>query len=78
MEIIKAFPCIYNRGSAQFKHCNLKANAWQKIAKYMMADTWVVNKDELTSEVANCKQRYESIRTLEKQAPIGSCHLCNL
>ena len=72
------FSSIYNTGSAQFKDQNLKANAWQQIAKYMMADAWVENKDELTSEVANCKQRYESIRTLEEQAPIESCHLCNL
>ena len=74
-EIIKVFPCIYNKGSAQFKDRNLKANAWQQIAKYMMADKWVENKAELKSEVAKCKQSYESIRTLDEQAPIESCHL---
>ena len=33
MEIIKACPCIYKRGSAQVSDCNLKAYAWQQIAK---------------------------------------------
>ena len=32
-DIATEFPCIYNRGSAQFKNRNLSINAWRKIGK---------------------------------------------
>lgn len=68
MEIIKEFPCIYNRSSAQFKDKNLKSNAWKEIA--------LLHEGEGASAacVDSCKQRYESIRTtfsryLKKRKP---------
>ena len=51
MEIIKEFPVIYNRASADFKDQTKKNNAWQKISQL------------LDSEESKYKQRYESIRT---------------
>ena len=51
MDIIKEFPCIYNRACADFKDRNIKANAWGKISAL------------LDLEESKCKQRYESIRT---------------
>ena len=50
MEIIKEFPVIYNRASADFKDRNMKNNAWRKFSEL------------LDSEESKCKQRYESIR----------------
>ena len=52
MEIIKEFPSIYNRSSAQFKDKNIKSNAWKEIASL-----------HTDMDVNTCKQRYESIRT---------------
>ena len=52
IEIIKEFPSIYNRSSAQFRDKNIKTNAWKEIASLH---------DE--SDVNTCKQRYENIRT---------------
>ena len=51
MDIVKEFPCIYNRACADFKDRNIKANAWRKISEL------------LDLEESKCKQRYESIRT---------------
>lgn len=36
MDMVKDFPCIYNRGSAQFKDRKLKINAWRQIGKLVM------------------------------------------
>ncbi|CAB3999548.1 Hypothetical predicted protein [Paramuricea clavata] len=57
MEIVKEFPCIYNRSNTQFKDKNLKSNAWKQIA--------TLHEGEGVSVVCvdSCKQRYESIRT---------------
>ena len=52
MEIIKEFPSICNRSSAQFKDKNIKSNAWKEIASL-----------HTDMDVNTCKQRYESIRT---------------
>lgn len=35
MDMVKEFPCIYNRGSPQFKDKNLKMNAWKRISKFI-------------------------------------------
>ena len=51
MDVIKEFPVIYNRASADFKDRTKKNNAWRKISQL------------LDSEESKCKQRYERIRT---------------
>lgn len=51
MDMVKEFPCIYNRASPDSKDRNIKANAWRKISEL------------LDPEESKCKQKYESIRT---------------
>ena len=66
MDIVKEFPCIYNRGSVQFKDRNVKMNAWRRIGKLVMANDNVemANEETLQLHITASKQRYENIRTL--------------
>ena len=65
-DIATEFPCIYNRGSAQFKYRNLNMNAWRKIGKLIMAidNVEMENKGKLQSHKTASKQCYDNIRTL--------------
>ena len=58
MEIIKEFPCLYNRSSAQFKDKNIKINSWKKIAALH-----TIEAVHETDVLSTCKQRYGNIRT---------------
>ena len=58
MEIIKEFPCLYNRRSAQYKDKNIKINLWKKIAALH-----TIEAVHETDVLSTCKQRYENIRT---------------
>eukprot|EP00794_Sanderia_malayensis_P004349 gene4349-4928_t len=71
MDMVKEFPCIYNRGSPQFQDKNLKMNAWKRIAKFISkASSSGGDSDDgeteaaLESQINASKQRYENIRTL--------------
>ena len=66
MDIVKEFPCIYNRGSAQCKDRNLKMNAWRTSGKLVMANgnVEVENEGKLQSHITASKQCYENTRTL--------------
>ena len=58
MEIIKEFPCLYNRSSAQFKDKNIKINSWKKNAALHTIEAL-----HETDVLSACKLRYENIRT---------------
>ena len=66
MHIVKEFPCIYNRGSVEFKDRNMKMNAWRRIGKLVMANDNVemANEEKLQLHITASKQRHENIRAL--------------
>ena len=57
MEIIKEFPCIYNRSSAEFKDRSIKLNAWKRIASLHCGE------EGAEASIEPFKQHYEWIRT---------------
>ena len=68
VDMVKEFPCIYNRGSAQFKDRKLEINAWRKMRKLVMGANDNVeggNEEILQPHKTASKQRYE-MRTLRR------------